>query len=87
MVFRLRDRWFFGAIILVSAAVVGLALLWPQGIGRPAPGPFGGPVVIPDYVKLDEKKAAKRRETLRRIREAQERSDGGIRAPDVEKAR
>lgn len=78
MLFRLSDRWFYGAVALAAVLIVGLALLWPQGIGKRAPGPFGGPVVIPEYVKLDEKKAARRREAVRDIRRAQDDASGGI---------
>jgi hypothetical protein len=32
------------AIALVAAALVALAMLWPQGQGARSPGPFGHPL-------------------------------------------
>ena len=80
---RLSDRWFFGALAAIAVAMIALAAVWPQGIGKRSPAPFGHKVVIPDYVKVDEKKAAKRREILRAARAAQERASGGIQTPDA----
>jgi hypothetical protein len=35
------DRFAFPLIALAAAAVIGLALVWPQGYGARSPGPFG----------------------------------------------
>lgn len=83
MLFRLSDRWFFGGLAAIALAMIALAALWPQGIGTRSPGPFGHAVVIPDYVKVDEKKAKARKEILRAARAAQERAAGGVQAPDA----
>jgi hypothetical protein len=37
------DRFFFPLAALVVAALIGLALVWPQGEGIPSPPPFGHP--------------------------------------------
>ena len=37
----MSDRLFYPFIILVMAAVVALAAVWPQGNGARSPGPFG----------------------------------------------
>ena len=37
------DRVFYPLAILVAAAIVALALVWPQGQGTPSPGPFANP--------------------------------------------
>jgi hypothetical protein len=29
---------------LLAAAMIALALVWPQGLGRPSPPPFGHPL-------------------------------------------
>jgi hypothetical protein len=35
------DRFFYPLAALVIAALIGLALEWPQGQGAPSPAPFG----------------------------------------------
>jgi hypothetical protein len=42
-----RDRIFFPLLALAAAALVGLALVWPQGQGEPSPAPFGHPAAAP----------------------------------------
>jgi len=87
MLSRLSDRWFFGGLGFVALALVALSLVWPQGYGARSPAPFGHAEVIPDYVKVDEKKRQKRRDALQRIREAQERAEGGIQVAEPEPKR
>lgn len=41
------DRLFYPLAALVVAALVGLALVWPQGQGAPSPGPFNHPAALP----------------------------------------
>lgn len=82
MLFRLSDRWFFGGLAAIALAMIALASVWPQGIGRRSPPPFGHKVIIPDFVKVDAKKAAKRKEILRAAKSAQARASGGIQTPD-----
>jgi hypothetical protein len=38
------DRVFFLALGCLVAAMIALALVWPQGLGRPSPRPFGHPL-------------------------------------------
>ena len=40
------DRVFYPLAILVAAAVIALALVWPQGQGTPSPGPFAKPAAL-----------------------------------------
>ena len=35
------DRFFYPLAALIVAALIGLALVWPQGQGAPSPAPFG----------------------------------------------
>ena len=37
------DRVFYPLAVLVAAAIVAVALVWPQGQGAPSPGPFRQP--------------------------------------------
>ena len=78
MFLRPSDRLFFGGLALLCLAMIALALVWPQGQGARSPAPFGHAVVIPDYVKVDEKKVQARREAVAAARRAQERATGGI---------
>jgi hypothetical protein len=43
----MSDRVFFGVAVGVAAAMVLLALVWPQGTGARSPAPFGHPVTAP----------------------------------------
>ncbi len=36
----MRDRFFFPLMALIAAAMVAVALVWPQGMGTPSPQPF-----------------------------------------------
>ena len=35
------DRLFLPALIALTIGLVGLAMVWPQGLGDRSPGPFG----------------------------------------------
>ena len=37
----MRDRVFYPLMALIAAAMIALAMVWPQGMGTPSPGPFG----------------------------------------------
>jgi hypothetical protein len=43
----LPDRLFYPLLLLVAGALIGLALVWPQGQGTPSPAPFGHPMAPP----------------------------------------
>jgi hypothetical protein len=40
----MRDRLFFPLLGLLVAGMIALALVWPQGLGRRSPDPFGHPM-------------------------------------------
>ncbi len=40
----MRDRLILPLMALAAVALVALALVWPQGLGRRSPPPFGHPV-------------------------------------------
>ncbi|MCA6263390.1 MAG: hypothetical protein IM647_07790 [Phenylobacterium sp.] len=68
----MSDRVFFGGLALVAAALIALAMVWPQGLGARSPGPFGSVPVQ----QRPEVQAAMRREAeannarLQKAREA-----------------
>jgi hypothetical protein len=37
----MRDRVFYPLMAAITVAMIGLALVWPQGQGAPSPAPFG----------------------------------------------
>jgi len=37
----MRDRVFYPLMAAITLAMIGLALVWPQGQGAPSPAPFG----------------------------------------------
>ena len=39
----MSDRIFFMLVGLLAAGAIGLAMVYPQGLGARSPGPFGGP--------------------------------------------
>jgi hypothetical protein len=41
------DRLFYPLAALIVAALLGLALVWPQGQGAPTSGAFGVPIAGP----------------------------------------
>jgi hypothetical protein len=41
------DRLFYPLAALLVAALIGLALVWPQGQGAPSPGAFRHPPALP----------------------------------------
>ena len=68
----MSDRVFFGGLALAAAALIALAMVWPQGLGARSPGPFGSVPVQ----QRPEVQAAMRREAeannarLQKAREA-----------------
>jgi hypothetical protein len=43
----MSDRIFYPLAALIALAMIGLALIWPQGTGLRSPGPFGHPLAAP----------------------------------------
>jgi hypothetical protein len=43
----MSDRIFYPLAALIALAMIGLALVWPQGTGLRSPGPFGHPAATP----------------------------------------
>lgn len=53
----MSDRLFFSLAALAALLMIGLALVWPQGLGRRSPEPFGHAEVAPAYVEAARRKA------------------------------
>jgi hypothetical protein len=65
------DRLYLPFLALASAAVIALALVWPQGLGDRSPAPFGHTPIQ----RTPAMKAAMQRETEaseRRIKQARD---------------
>jgi hypothetical protein len=52
------DRLFLPALVALAILMIGLAMVWPQGLGDRSPGPFGHTPVQ----QTPEMKAAMKRE-------------------------
>jgi hypothetical protein len=50
----MSDRLYFSLMGLAAAAMIALALVWPQGMGARSPGPFGHEVVRPTEAPAPE---------------------------------
>ncbi|MFC3076507.1 hypothetical protein ACFODL_00245 [Phenylobacterium terrae] len=61
------SRLFFPMIGLVAAGLIGLAMVWPQGLGARSPGPFGET----PYQQRPEVQAAIRRQHEAAMAEAE----------------
>ncbi len=67
----MSDRYYLGLLALGALVAVGLALVWPQGLGDRSPPPFGREPVQ----RSAEMQAAMRRETeaaQRRLNQARD---------------
>ena len=47
----MSDRVFFSLAALIALAMIALALVWPQGLGAPSPGPLKQPLAQPAPAK------------------------------------
>ena len=45
------DRLFFPLLALAALALITLALVWPQGMGRPSPGLFKKPAPVANHAQ------------------------------------
>jgi len=50
----MSDRLYFSLMGLAAAAMIALALVWPQAMGARSPGPFGHEVVRPTETPAPE---------------------------------
>jgi hypothetical protein len=68
----MSDRLFFGGLSLVAAALIALAMVWPQGLGARSPGPFGSVPVQqrPEVQAAMRREAAANNARLQKAREA-----------------
>lgn len=53
----MSDRLFYSLAALAALLLIGLALVWPQGLGRRSPEPFGHAEIAPAYVEAQRRKA------------------------------
>lgn len=53
----MNDKVFFTGAALLALLMIGLSLVWPQGLGVRSPAPFGHEVVLPDVVRATREKA------------------------------
>lgn len=66
------DRFFFPLLALLSAMIVALAMVWPQGLGDRSWGPFGH-MPVQRTPEMQARMQAMTEASERRLREARER--------------
>ena len=54
----MTDRLFFPLLALAALVLIALALVWPQGMGRPSPGPFAKPAPVASHAQATQKTPA-----------------------------
>ncbi|MFT4091541.1 MAG: hypothetical protein QM645_12470 [Asticcacaulis sp.] len=64
----MNDKLFYSLAAVVALLMIGLSLVWPQGLGLRSPEPFGKEVVLPDIVRMEHEREA------RRIKQREERA-------------
>ncbi|WP_269716516.1 hypothetical protein [Caulobacter sp. NIBR2454] len=74
----MSDRIVLPALALLAAALIGLALVWPQGLGARSPGPFGS---RPVQQRPEVQAAIQREEAAAARRAQQEQKEQRIPAP------
>jgi hypothetical protein len=79
----MSDRIVLPALALLAAALIGLALVWPQGLGARSPGPFGSQ---PVQQRPEVQAAIQREEAAAARRAQQEQKEQRIPAPAPQSA-
>ncbi len=74
----MSDRIVLPALALLAAALIGLAMIWPQGLGARSPGPFGSQ---PVQQRPEVQAAIQREEAAAARRAQQEQKEQRIPAP------
>jgi len=67
----MSDRIFMPIMALIAAAMIVLAMVWPQGYGARSPAPFGSTPIqqTPEMrVKIEREKASARRRAEEALR-------------------
>lgn len=63
----MRDRLVLPLLVIAGLAMIALALVWPQGLGRRSPAPFGHAVAAPEHKAIGKEHAAPGEPASRRI--------------------
>jgi len=54
----MRDRLVLPILVLVGLAMIALSLVWPQGLGRRSPAPFGHAMAAAEAKAADPERPA-----------------------------
>ncbi len=55
----MNNKIFYIVMGLIALALIGLSLVWPQGLGIPSPKPFGHAIELPDYFRMVKERDAR----------------------------
>ena len=56
----MNDKFFYSLAAVVAVLMIGLSLVWPQGLGLRSPAPFGHEIVLPDIVRMEHEREVRR---------------------------
>lgn len=68
----MNDKVFYTGAALLALLLIGVSLVWPQGLGIRSPAPFGHAIELPDVVRAQREKAE--RDAKRKAEQAAERA-------------
>jgi hypothetical protein len=71
----MSDKIFYPLAAVVAIALIALSLVWPQGLGRISPKPFGHAVIEPDYYRMVRERDARKAQEAATKAAAKQRSD------------
>ena len=55
----MSDRVFYSLCAALVIVMIGLSLVWPQGLGTKSPPPFGHALIMPEVVRHDRETIAR----------------------------
>ncbi len=72
----MSDKIFYPVAALIAVALIALSLVWPQGLGKVSPKPFGHPIILPDYYRMVRERDIRHAREAKEKAAARERLDG-----------
>lgn len=70
----MNDKIFYPLAAIFAIVVIAFSLIWPQGMGKISPAPFGHAIELPDYFRAQHDK---------QLRQTKEAADKAQRASDT----
>lgn len=61
MKWMMPDQVFYPLAAIVAVLLIALSTVWPQGLGKRSPAPFGHAEVLPDYYRMVQERDARQK--------------------------